>query len=189
MVLCFEVGWMCLSDFINVVLLSSLVELDHESKFLLLGLKFSGCKFSYLKYLKSLKFWLFGLWFKMFVSRVLAFDASVSLSFLLSMFSPLFIETFSLVLLYALLDSLMSDSKIGDVWLSIFSFWHVFSINKRWPELEMLTTELFSFETWLLSWNLPSYSATMFLLLASDASFSVFSFSKSKDFLEFLVFF
>ena len=50
----------------------------------------------------------------MFVSQVLAFDASVSLSFLLSIFSPLFIETFSLVSLYAL-DSLMSDSEIADV--------------------------------------------------------------------------
>ena len=100
MVLCFEVGLIFLGGFINVVSLSFLVELDGYSKFLFNGFKFSGCKFSCLKCLKSLKLWLFGLWIKMFVSRVLGFDASVTLSFLLSIFSPLFIEMFSLVSLY-----------------------------------------------------------------------------------------
>ena len=78
MALCFEVGLICLGGFINVVLLSFLVELDGDSKFLFNGFKSSGCKFSCLKCLKSLKIWLFGLWIKMFVSRVLGFDASVT---------------------------------------------------------------------------------------------------------------
>ena len=78
MVLCFEVGLICLGGFSNVVLLSFLVELDGDSKFLFNGFKSSGCKFSSLKRLKSLNIWLFGLWIKMFVSRVLGFDASVT---------------------------------------------------------------------------------------------------------------
>ena len=90
------------------------MELGGGSKFLFDGFKFSGCKFSCLKCLKSLKFWLFGLWFKTFVSRVLGFDASVTLSFLLPIFSSLFIETFSLVSLYTL-EVLMYVSEIADV--------------------------------------------------------------------------
>ena len=100
MILCFEVRLICLGGFINLALLSFLVESDGDSMFLFNGFKFSACKFSYLRCLKSLKFWIFGLWIKMFLSRVLGFDASVTLSFLLSIFSPLYIEIFLLVLLY-----------------------------------------------------------------------------------------
>ena len=82
MVLCFEVGLICLGGFINVVLLSFLVELDSGTKFLFVGFKFSGCKFLIFKmFIKSLKFWPFCLWIKMFVSQVLGFDASVTFKF------------------------------------------------------------------------------------------------------------
>ena len=97
-----------------MVLLSFLVELYGDSKFLFNGFKFSGCKFSFLKCLKSLKFWLFGLWIKMFVSQILGFNASVTLSFLLSIFSLLFIEMLALVSLYTL-EGLMYDSEINEV--------------------------------------------------------------------------
>ena len=61
MVLCFEVRLICLSVLINVDLLSFLVELDGDRKFLFVGFKFSACKFSCLKCLISLHIWLFGL--------------------------------------------------------------------------------------------------------------------------------
>ena len=112
---CFEVGLISLGGFINVVLLSFLVELDSDSKLLFVGFKFSGCKFLIFKmFIKSLKFWLFGLWIKMFVSRVLGFDASVTLSFLFSIFSPVYIEMFLLVSFYTL-EGLMYDSEIADL--------------------------------------------------------------------------
>ena len=114
MALCFEVGLICLGGFIKVVLLSFLVELDGDSKFLFNGFKFSGCKFSCLKCLKSLKLWLFGLLIKMFVSQVLGFNALVTLTFLLSIFSPLFIEMLLLVSSYTL-EGLMYDSEMNDV--------------------------------------------------------------------------
>ena len=92
------------------------MELDGDSKFLFVGFKFSGWKFSCLKCLKPYKFgqlvcgFRMGLWF----SRVLGFNASITLRFLLSIFSPLFIEKFSLVSLYTLED-LMYNSEIADV--------------------------------------------------------------------------
>ena len=50
----------------------------------------------------------------MFVSRVLGFDASVTLSFLFSIFSPVYIEMFLLVSFYTL-EGLMYDSEIADM--------------------------------------------------------------------------
>ena len=118
MVLCFEVRLICLGGFINLVL-SFLVESDGDSMFLFNGFKFSACKFSYLRCLKSLKCWIFGLWIKMFLSQVLGFGASVTLSFLLSIFSPLFIEMFSLFSLYTL-EGLIYDLEINDMIVYIF---------------------------------------------------------------------
>ena len=77
----------------------------------------------------------------------------------------------------------MVVSETADVWLSVLSFWNWFSFNKRLPNLNLLLpNELLSCETWLLSPNILSYYATLILLLASNASFSIFFFSSSKYF-------